>query len=329
MRHFLVACAIAVLAACVGDGPAGDGGVVEKCGSGACVEVPPVGWTGPVAVYLGSPTGAPSCAGDWSQEKLTANADLVAAPAQCAACACQPPSNPICGDATVTAKWTGTDCNGMTCASKTIPAKPTTCVPYVSETCNSVQLVTNVAVAGTANPCTPVAATPQATVPPTKWNAKAVACSAPALAPNGCSMGKVCAMTPPQPLSSKLCVYKTGDVACPAGSYAQKTIVYTGPVSDTRACGSCGCGTPVVDCSGTVTVYTHQDNSMASTCTDPIVVTIAVPTASCTGAGSANQTYALKYVPTGAPMPPTCPPQGGQPSGTAIAADPTTVCCAP
>jgi len=291
--------------------------------AGTCVEVPPVGWTGPVAIYLGSPAGAPSCGGDYPHEMLTANADLVAAPAQCTACTCQPPANPTCGDATVTAKWTATNCNGTPTSTKTIPATPNVCVPYLPDSA-SVQLITNVAVSGTANPCMPVAATPQATVAPTEWNAKAVACGAPAVARDDCSTGKVYATTPPLPLSSNLCIYKAGDTGCPAGSYAKKTVVYTGAVSDTRGCGSCSCGTPAVDCAGTLTVYT---NNVTSTCTDPAVAATAVPTSICKEAGSANQTYALKYVPTNAPPPAACPPQGGEPTGTATAADPTTLCC--
>lgn len=325
-----IAIAAVLFTACVGDSPTAttDGGT-ETCGGGTCVEVPPVGWTGPVAVYLGNPASAPSCAGDYPQEKLTANADLVAAPATCAACTCQPPANPACGAATVTAKYTPGDCtNGTPTSTKTITAAPNACVQYVPDS-SSVQLVTGVAVTGTASPCVPFPQTPQATVTPPKWNAKAVACGATSLVPNGCSGGKVCAATPPPPLSSKLCVYKTGDAACPAGAYAQKTVVFAGALSDTRGCGNCSCGTPAVDCAGMLTVYTHPDNSVASTCTDPVVATTAAPTGTCKVAGSANQTYALKYVPTAAPPPATCPPQGGQPTGAATAADPTTICCTP
>ena len=164
---------------------------------------------------------------------------------------------------------------------------------------------------------------PQATIAPHKWNAKLVACGAPAFGP-GCSFGKVCASTPPMPLSPKLCIFKPGDAACPVGAYAQKTVVFTGAVSDGRGCGACACGASNADCSGKVSIWSDNSN-----CTSGAVVAqINAPTAACSGAGSANQDYGMKYVPNGTANP-TCAPQGGQPTGAATAADPTTVCCTP
>jgi hypothetical protein len=58
-----------------------------------------------------------------------------------------------------------------------------------------------------------------------------------------------------------------------------------------------------------------------------VTASMSVPTANCGPAGSGNQKYAVKYVRTGAQA--ACPPQGGQPTGTATAADPTTLCCSP
>jgi hypothetical protein len=50
----------------------------------------------------------------------------------------------------------------------------------------------------------------------------------------------VCVALPEEPLFAKVCVWKDGDVACPA-AFPSKNVVYEG-WNDTRNCGGCDCG---------------------------------------------------------------------------------------
>lgn len=86
----------------------------------------------------------------------------------------------------------------------------------------------------TSNPCMPVGV---ATAVPPAWAMSQRFCAADAIG-KGCQAGYVCVRKPTTPS----CVLSPGAAACPPQYTAVGTSWYTG-LSDTRACGACGCGT--------------------------------------------------------------------------------------
>lgn len=149
-------------------------------------------------------------------------------------------------------------------------------------------------------------------IPPFSWTSAIRTCRLPADAMS-CDDG-VCLPEVPAGFEAKWCIYKEGDVECPAGSFTHKSVFYTG-VDDTRGCSNCSCGAAAGDCSeATLMVFDEPD---------------------CAGEPSATITGAEACVPaTGASVAADLGSEGGcpvtnmaMPEGNIVPSGAFTFCC--
>jgi hypothetical protein len=211
----------------------------------------PLGWAGPVALWEGAGGDLPppcADAGGYPSFAISAAWGLNAAAALCPLCDCTTPQGVACQVATV-GFHEATACGGAA-GALTIPEN--VCQGFVTTTIDprSAQWQSAPSAGGA---CLPDPLGP-AVIPPLAWDEQALACGDPATG-GGCGPG-ACVPIPDPPFSAELCVYRLGDVACPAGSYSTRSVYYGGATDD-RSCTDCGCGDPTgTSCQGTVRLYT-------------------------------------------------------------------------
>jgi hypothetical protein len=314
----------------------------------ACVAAIPVGWTGYYTVFEGKPANDPGCPMGVPNSAYVGNKDLVAPPATCSTCTCNAPTGqqctwpavgpggengPIVGDAacngstfcsfefTVPSNWNGSCVNDTylqggqtTCGSMA----NMTCSANTGAACNvSVTMPSPTVIGGT---CTASMQNP--TLPPITWNTVAEACNGAPAVPTGCNAGLTCLQKPATPYVPGICISQTGDKMCPAGVFSQKHLYFQN-VTDSRACSGCGCGgAGGATCSASVQLYSDLQLGVCNT----LIGTVA--SGSCTNIAGNPNVAGKKATITG-PTGGTCPPSGGQASGTAVGASPTTFCCIP
>jgi hypothetical protein len=279
------------------DAPAGD----AAC---TCVEQPPASWQGPAAVWEGS--GAPpECTGPYGQRVLDAFSDAAAAPATCT-CACAAPAGATCSTSVPATVFSDHTC---TTPCDTVVLTAGTC-PDVQGTCVNVFGIAG-AVQATGGACAPQA-TKQ--VPGWSWSGAMRACEPASPVAPACAAGQVCLPTPPPPMNPRPCIFASGDVPCPTGTYSVRHVFF-GTASDSRGCTACSCSPATgVTCPATVQQGCGQ--------TGP---TFALPTT----CASVDDPGSVELTSVAAPTGGSCTPSGGQPTGSLVPAEPTTVCCMP
>ncbi|MFT3764820.1 MAG: hypothetical protein QM820_04785 [Minicystis sp.] len=269
-----------------------------------CVTATPAGWNGPVVLYDGDPGSVPECPPDHPTTAYTGNGDLVPEPAMCGACACsQPAVNCLLKQLMLSDQ---TDCSATT---GTI-VQPTGNQCLAVSPPGSTKAFFADAPAATPGACTPLGGAK--TVPAPKWQRAGLVCSGGGLG-LGCGAGKFCTGKPAAPFVDGLCIWRSGDVACPA-SFPSKH-GFTDSVVDTRDCTGCFCGAPTASCSATTRLYSNSQCNGAGTdvpndgsCVQPAG-----------NVGSVDVTVTTTA---------SCPATGGQPVGSIVAgAAKTTVCC--
>jgi hypothetical protein len=272
-----------------------------------CVAGAPTGWSGPIEFYYAS-SADPSCPA-LTSVAFTGGTGLVAPPATCSSC--------TCGGA-------------VSCTDPVLDFYSDTCTTQCNTATASTTCGTMLNGCGTADPayvtakslptaagCAPSGQTPTKTQ---SWTTNAEGC-APLGVAVACGTGQVC--SPVASSSFTTCVYQAGDVACPGGTYVNKQLIDTG-VADTRTCTSCTCGAASgAACSGGAVIVGTTGTCSAGTL-------VAVPTA-CRSMGSFQLPASMTILENTAPKPndATCASGGGQPTGTATATTPITVCCGP
>lgn len=135
----------------------------------------------------------------------------------------------------------------------------------------------------------------------------------------GCDAGQVCLPTE-IPGGFELCRYVSGDEACPAGYYGERSLFYTA-VSDERACDACECGAAQgAQCEAYMSVYKD------AACGSPLQQNLVAASPLCVDivAGSALGGVAASMV---TDVPGSCAPSGGEPTGDLRPAEPVTLCC--
>jgi hypothetical protein len=276
------------------------------CPSGLdCVASAPPGWQGPVDFGAGNP--APACPSGTSGV-LDGHQGLNAPNAQCSTCTCADPSGVTCSDPTVRFF------SDQGCATACGEAKATASCSQASLLCAAATSISReVFSTPSGGSCAPSTEVP--TLPMISWSTNGIGCQrqGPIVS---CGPNEVCAHGPTATFN--LCIYQSGDQACPSGPYTNKHVFFQ-KFDDTRSCSDCACGSPQVDCSGgavTLSPNTNCSNGIQSSvpascgvdgilATDPVYVQLVTPP-----------------TPSG-----TCPPSGGQPTGSATPASPVTVCC--
>ncbi len=232
------------------------------------------------------------------------NRDLNPTPAICSDCACSTP--------TVTCTPKPLDLDTAGCATqKGFATQPTPgqCGPLSPPSgVTSYQAGAPIAFTGA---CAPSGGA--ATLPPPDWGGTGLACGGGGLG-GGCGNKAACAAVSGAPFGSGLCIYRSGDLACP-GAFATKHL-YVNDVIDTRGCGVCTCGGGSATCTATTTLF--SDGACATSLTD-------VPNdGSCVNSAAASS-IKIAITKSG-----SCPSDGGMPKGT-LQEGPstTTVCCIP
>jgi hypothetical protein len=300
-----------------------------------CVGSAPPGWHGPIALFDRAPAAFEGCPEGFDDIAFMAHAGLVAPPATCSECACSAPTGGSCvlegelvvRDAACTeapscvapmplpSGWTGTCRFAAAVPGGQLGCGPgsLTCSGSSGGACN--KAVTAPAPTAIGGSCAP---SPQvATREPHQWTRFAVGCRAPTDA-RGCGAGATCARADD---ALPMCIYMEGDVACPAGPYAERRTFHT-DVIDTRGCSECACDPAEgARCTGAVTVYSDR----AAMCSTPVATVPAGGCADLTG----NPTIGAHAASLTLASPGSCTPSGGAPIGSVTPGGSFTVCCLP
>jgi hypothetical protein len=276
----------------------------------ACTAAPPAGWGGPFALYEGPAANAPPpCAAPFASLVYEGKAGLSFKPATCSACTCTTPIGATCSAPTF-AMFSKSSC-GTQCG--TFSPKGT----QIATPCTAWSFKPLADAVVTGGSCTAIGGNQQ--VQAYSFDTAARGCAPPA-APVGCG-GGLCVPKPSAPFASTYCIYNAGELACPS-AYPTKHVYYQG-ASDTRTCTACACGAPA----GGTNACTWRAWFYASGCSGGGYPTDGPTGGRCDGFNSAV-TCMDSYV-TGPTGTLSCPPSGGQSTGTVTATGATTICCAP
>jgi hypothetical protein len=239
---------------------------------------------------------------------FTAYQDVVQQPAQCSTCTVGAPHD----------LWCFAEIAGHSDAS--CASTDATSVFFGQGVCNYYGQVDDGSAIGFEPPrASFVCDTPkvQATLPPPMWGTAGVGCAEAAPAQHGCGATQVCAPVPAAPFAAGHCVEQSGDVTCPQGAYATRSVYYTGTI-DGRACTPCGFEPSAISCTGTAVLYSD------AACSDQLQV-VTDFSGGCLGlTGSFGSTELTDVTFSGAA---SCTPVGGQPTGTLTPTGAVTVCC--
>lgn len=248
------------------------------------------------------PAGAVSCASPLGTQAFVAYAGLTGTGHTCKPCTCDTSS--VKCEVSVS-MYASPGCQ-TTANTKKVSD---TCVDF-GATYNYVSVASPSLKSGSS--CTPSggAITPESP----GWAEETVGCTA---APQGTCTDPTESCLPKGGSAARWCVYASGDLSCPSGSYSDKRLVHEG-FADTRACSECACGSPSVSClAGTVKV--HQTVG----CNDGPTASPA-PSAGCTAATGVRAARYSDWNLQGG-----CTASGGQKSGDVKPDQPVTVCCEP
>jgi hypothetical protein len=270
----------------------------------ACVPAAPAGFSGPFA-WLERPTDAAiECAGPFAEQLVEAFSEISAPAASCA-CNCAPPTNASCSPITI-ARYSGGGCAGAPVGMLELQPGCNDAPGWASGASYSFTAPT---VQGGG--CFPLLSVER---PTAKFLTRHVACGG-ALAADGCEPGQLCAPAPDDPFHPRWCVWQEGDVPCPEGDYAARTLLYR-DIDDRRGCEPCSCAPPSGPCQNGVVVLSSIDG--CGFMMNDVVV------GECQAVGTVVQSM---HFDPGAPPP--CTPGVVVPTGEAAGAEPVTFCCTP
>lgn len=247
LEVLLNGCGIDAVGTAVADG--GAGGPAPSCTDprGACVPVPPAGWTLVIiagesagsARPVGEKTLAVECPAGTSSPRVLLDAPR--APGTSCACTCGPGPNPCAYGTLATSFRSGfiscNDGNQMLVADGA-------CHPlgFAWSDYN--------AASASAMPVQNAGCPSGSVLPPTEDDGATVVCSlAETTVP--CATGS-CLVAPP---ATRRCAMHDGDVACPAGYATKRTLTPRDALVDTRACASCSCATAATSCADAVLTF--------------------------------------------------------------------------
>ncbi|MEO7327157.1 MAG: hypothetical protein ABI193_01175 [Minicystis sp.] len=307
-------------------GEEADGGVACE---GACVPHPGLSLQGPVLLWLGTKGQALACP-EQAQTAQDWQTDLLAPPASCGDCTCDPPA----GSCTLPTELT---VSTATCAGSGSGAwfSPFDAPSGWDGSCTSMDAfamgcngglcsksLTIAPPAVTKGVCTPVSVGSAGPPAAPTWGTFARTCTeTPHVQAEACVDPQQRCAPAPAP-GFLLCAYQTGDVPC-GSHYSERHVLYES-YSDTRGCSPCACDDATgSSCTAQVSVFTGL------LCSDllglfPIDTTgpkcFDLPPGTALASKSASPaTYS----------PGVCQPDGGYPTGIAEPLFPTTFCCVP
>lgn len=201
--------------------------------------------------------------------------------------------------------------------------------------------------------------TPDPSVQPTPagFDTRTIACGTFEAIAEGCGDG-LCVPQPAAPYDSDVCIWAEGDLECPAG-FDDRT-VYHSDFTDTRSCSACSCGGPSGSCEGQsirVRGWCDIDGffcvggpncgpNSSGACEEEVTFAISElsacealdhtdyctplcePGEVCASCTTQHDLIEIRDITYDAGDPnASCPPSGGQPTGSVSGTSPTTICC--
>jgi hypothetical protein len=284
----------------------------SACDSLKCVAEPPAGFEGPVVVYVGN--GAPpECAGAFSAVAFDAGASPSGSAATCSTCECTREGDG-CPAFLDFGTGAASGCGGTTCTTS-VSASCTVIEPPCLDGLTTAYLKPKNA--GSAATCEP--SEQDATKSKAKFGKQVRACALANAESAGCSGDELCLPVAGAPagFANTLCVWKAGDVDCPAQGYSDKGVFYQ-DLDDTRTCTACSCDGP--DCTQSWHVFASSDTM----CDEPIITLTGEN--QCVQVNPSNNQLRVGVTIEGTGE---CTPSGGEPQGSVKGTDPITVCCMP
>lgn len=266
----------------------------------SCAPAVPGGWSGPF--YAVDATTPVECPTGFARQDLGFRG-LGAPPASCGACSC----NEDAGDCRVSFALSVLSGCGSPVVSETL--QDAGCNPYYNPLNANVRMSAELAGA----PVSCEASLPT-TVPEATWESTTTFCSIP-MRGGDCGEND-CVAGSPDGYATQLCISSDGDIDCPGGDWASRSVVYRS-LQDDRTCEGCTCTGPSV-CEGEA--FAHSNDSCGGTAEN-------VPFNSCTSI-AAPATYSVGVnVDNGSCQ--VSPASEVAAAGQATPLDPVTVCCAP
>jgi hypothetical protein len=283
----------------------GGGGIPDaaSCTDGACLPVPAAPWTGPVALLEFPVSSNQLCSGDYPEQKFEGHGTVDCGVATCQCGACSPPTNQSC------APGSGNLWSDLQCKATAKSYTTTVCTGTTGQKAVSVQAPVG---SGT---CGGIAAL-SATIPQGVFTDTLRTCGLSTPTQGSCQPSEVCAPTPTSPFEATLCIFATGDSACPAGPYSVKRLAYVS-ISENRSCSTCGCSAATVSCKGNLVAYSDGVCSSASLGT-------LDAGAGCQPFPAGTTAIQWQYTPSGG----ACTANSSL-TGSCAGSDPTTICCLP
>lgn len=317
----------------VGGGGAGGSGSSVSSGPeaaclGQCAPLGPGEWLGPLLLWIGKEGEAPECPPSAPVDGSLVFTDLNA-PNTCGVCKCDAPSGACTRPISLTAgaATCAGEGSGVPHTSFDAPAGWTGACTAASpipkdQKCNNVNCVQSLTIAPLALAETACAVTvaPIAEKLSYTWGTAARSCHG--LTQGSCaSPSEICA--PAAEAGFAQCLVREGDKECPA-PYTVRHVFYD-DLMDTRSCSPCSCSAPVGGtCSSFVSVF--SDGS----CSSPVgAVTVDATGSKCFDIAPSGQALGSKLATEPVYSPGVCQISGGEPSGEAVPAEPSTFCCLP
>jgi hypothetical protein len=226
------------------------------CTAGYTCARTPSGWTGPIALWVGTAGAAPACSasGSYGADLLDAHAGIKVPSYTCPSCNCTPDSSAACSPlsffydtsagCTDTTAWTVTVTDSGTCQQVALGAA------HPSAHSSQLDAAPSTFVSGS---CTGSQATP--VFPNASWAQDVRFCGSPATTGGGCAQGQ-CVPNPTAPFGTKVCIFTEGVATCPSDYPVQTpaSSQFYESWSEGRSCTACNCGSP--KCGGTVHAFT-------------------------------------------------------------------------
>lgn len=276
-----------------------------------CIEAPPPGWQGPMAIFEAAPDSLfPACGGEYPSLQSDRFGELIA-PGDCM-CTCGAATGLTCEPASVRAHAIS---SCIAVGSPVGSATPGGCMPFTQS--NSFYSF----VPGALMPGGMCRADVASTLGEPAWQVQSRICGGATLQ-GGCGASQVCAPTPVAEFSPSLCIYSEGESACPDGSAYQERIVRYADYTDGRRCSSCTCGDPTGTCDGSVTLT--RPGAGGPVCSPPqesIAIDAIGP-----GECSINSSTATEARYQATPQA-SCTPSQGSILGEARGTQAITLCC--